>query len=127
MTLTYSTVVIITMNSNTVNGEPNKIKQWMDSNKLSLNLNKTKAMTFGNYKYNSELQIKIEGVQIENVIENKFLGVIIDNKLSWKAHIRHIRTKVSKTLAIINKAKQFLHQNALRTLYCYPTSPIVSK
>lgn len=39
-------------------------------------------MTFGNYKNNSELQIKIEGVQIENATENKFLGLIIDNNTS---------------------------------------------
>lgn len=39
-------------------------------------------MTFGNYKNNSELQIKIEGVQIENATENTFLGLIIDNNTS---------------------------------------------
>lgn len=45
-------------------------------------------------------------------------GVNPTNRVIFKAHIRHIRTKVSKTLAIINKAKQFLDQHALRTLYC---------
>lgn len=34
---------------NTVNEELNKLKKWMDNNKLSLNRNKTKAMMFGTY------------------------------------------------------------------------------
>lgn len=37
----------------------------MDINKLSLNLNKTKVMMFGNYKENSELSINIDGAVIE--------------------------------------------------------------
>lgn len=36
--------------------------------------------------------------------ENKFLGVIIDDKLSWKSHINHVKTKMSKTIAILYKA-----------------------
>ena len=103
---------------NMVNEELNKLKKWMDTNKLSLNLNKTKAMMFGNSKTNPKLQIMIGGVHIENVDENKFLGVIIDRKLSWKAHVRHIKTKISKSLSIINKVKPFLDGNVLRTLYC---------
>lgn len=103
---------------NTVNEELNKLKKWMDNNKLSLNLNKTKAMIFGNSTTKSELQIMIEGVQIENVNENKFLGVIIDSKLSWIAHVRHIKTKISKSRSIINKVRLYLDENALRTLYC---------
>lgn len=86
-------------------------------NKLSLNLSKTKAMMFGNVESKSNPQIMIDGVQIETVNENTFLGVIIDNKLSWKAHIKHIKTKISKSLSIINKAKIYLDENALRTLY----------
>lgn len=60
----------------------------------------------------------IEGVQIENVNENKFLGVTIDSKLSWIAHVRHIKTKISKSLSIINKVRLYLDENALHTLYC---------
>lgn len=102
----------------TVNKELNTIKKWLDRNKLSLNIDKTKVMMFGNPTTHTDLAIFIEGRQIENVCENKFLGVIIDSKLTWKSHISHIKTKISKSLSVINKVKQCLDMNALRTLYC---------
>uniref|UniRef100_A0A3P9L4Z8 Reverse transcriptase domain-containing protein n=1 Tax=Oryzias latipes TaxID=8090 RepID=A0A3P9L4Z8_ORYLA len=100
-----------------VNTELNKIKLWMDYNKLSLNLNKTKVMFFGNYNANKELSIEINNVFIERVTEIKFLGVFIDDKLSWKPHIRHIQTKVSKSISIVNKSKHILGYNSRYLLY----------
>uniref|UniRef100_A0A8C6U0E0 Reverse transcriptase domain-containing protein n=2 Tax=Neogobius melanostomus TaxID=47308 RepID=A0A8C6U0E0_9GOBI len=91
-----------------INCELSKLKTWMDINKLSLNLNKTKVMFFGNYNGKPD-SVNIEGVVLDTVSEIKFLGVIIDSKLSWKPHIRHIQGKVSKSISIINKAKFFLN------------------
>ncbi len=64
-----------------------KLKLWFDVNKLSLNMNKTKLMLFGNCEINTQVQIIIDGVNIERVYEIKFLGVILDHKLCWKSHI----------------------------------------
>lgn len=111
---------------NTVNRELKIIKKWMDTNKLSLNINKTKVMMFGNCNKMSEQKISIDGIQIEIVSEIKFLGVIIDSKLSWKPHVRYIKTKISKSLSIINKAKLYLDENALRTLYCTLVLPYLT-
>lgn len=58
-----------------------KVKIWFDRNKQSLNLNKTKMMLFGYGKNNSQVQILIDGVQIERINEITFLGVIIDDQL----------------------------------------------
>lgn len=52
----------------------------MDNNKKSLNLSKTKAMIFGEYKVNDGIQIQVENEQIEIVKETKLLGQILDNK-----------------------------------------------
>ena len=46
-----------------------------------------------------------------------FLGVVIDNKLSWKAHISHICSKVSKSIAIIRILKFIFPKNVLKMLY----------
>ncbi len=56
-------------------------KLWFDVNKLSLNLNKTKYLIFGNHKINIQLWVIIDNVKIERVYDNKFLGVIIDHQL----------------------------------------------
>jgi len=56
----------------------------MKINKLSLNYLKTKAMLISNQKLNVEYAIKIRNYTIEQVNQIKYLGVIFDNKLSWK-------------------------------------------
>jgi hypothetical protein len=91
-----------------INEELYKLKLWFDWNKLSLNVSKTKFMFFGRFRLNTQLKIEIDGVAIEQVHKIKFLGVTIDDKLSWKPHITHVKYKVARSLAVINKAKQVL-------------------
>ena len=56
---------------------------------------------------------------ISRVKVTKFLGVIIDENLNWKEHIKLVSSKISKNIAIIYKAKQFFENSfVLRTLYC---------
>ena len=47
----------------------------------------------------------------------KYLGVIIDNKLTWIPHITHVKNKVSKGIGIMFKAKKILKKNTLINLY----------
>lgn len=110
----------------TINVELVRVKSWMDKNKLSLNLNKTKAMFFGKYKANSNIKLNIDGVEIEKVSEYKFLGVTIDEKLTWKPHIKHVQSKVSKSIAVINRVKHLLQNDALRILYCSMILPYLT-
>ena len=66
----------------TIEKELNRIKIWFDENKLTLNLSKTKFIIFGNRPTNTEKKLMINGIELERVSEIKFLGVLIDNKLS---------------------------------------------
>ena len=47
----------------------------------------------------------------------KFLGVLLDQHLSWKYHINHVAKKVSKTIGTISKAHFFLSSKSLLSLY----------
>ena len=49
--------------------------------------------------------------------KNKYLGVVIDNSLNWKEHIKSVSAKVSKAIDILRHAKAFLPQVTLKTLY----------
>ena len=62
-------------------------------------------------------ELQIEGKQIMEVHETKFLGVFIDNQLSWKPHIRYICTKVAKGIGVILKARKVFDHETLSTLY----------
>ena len=102
----------------TVGIEMKKLQSWFDTNKLTLNLSKTKYIIFGNRPTNTDKNLTINNIEIERVNEIKFLGVIIDNKLSWKPHIMYIKSKMSKSLAVLYKVKDFINQSSLYTLYC---------
>lgn len=46
-------------------------------------------------------QIKLNDRQIEYVQNNKFLGLIIDNKLNWKSHIQNLKTESMKRMNLL--------------------------
>ena len=58
---------------------------------------------------------------INNVIERqefiKFLGVLLDENLNWKEHIKYTENKIAKNLGLLYKARSFLERNALAALY----------
>ena len=47
----------------------------------------------------------------------KYLGLIIDNKLNWAAHIAHVKSKISKCVGILIKARLCLSRKCLLDLY----------
>ena len=102
-----------------INIELNKISNWFKLNKLSLNIDKTNFMIFKNKHSNKpdlNYKIEIDDKNIEKVEITKFLGVLIDNNLSWKAHTMHISKIVSKYNGIIRKIRPYLNKDSLLTL-----------
>ena len=84
------------------NFELNKLSEWFKSNKLSLNVDKTKFIIFGNkHILLNSSQLILDGKILEQVKETKFLGVVLDEKLNWSQHINHISLKISRGLGII--------------------------
>ena len=58
-----------------------------------------------------------ENIAVQQVEETKFLGVLLDQHLSWKYHINHVAKIVLKTIGIISKAVFFLSSKSLLFLY----------
>ena len=97
-----------------------KLTCWLQANKLSLNIKKTKFMVFRPRQKRLTLDnfaVKLCDTNIERVKEVVFLGVILDEHLSWKSHIAHLSSKVSRSIGIIHKSTFCLHKSALRMLY----------
>ncbi len=104
---------------NTANFEVNKISTWFKANKLSLNISKTNYIIFRT-KYKSIENcdgIKIDNIKLEQVYKTKFLGVIINQALSWDDHIHMIKQKIVKNTGIIYKIRKHLPQSVLISLY----------
>ena len=64
------------------------------------------------------MNFKISNEQpILRVSETMFLGVFLDDNLTWKPHISLLASKLSKSIGIIHKSRFFLSTQSLRTLY----------
>ena len=56
---------------------------------------------------------------------SKFLGIIIEDKLSWKDHVAYISNKISKGIGIMMKARKYFHQKILFNLYYISIYPYI--
>ena len=107
-----------------VNDELDLLSDWFKANRLSLNVKKTNYMMFGYKKVVCQCPItkinfciKINNVNITEVEYTKFLGVIIDKKLTWQRHVTYISNKIAKSLYVLNRLKHKLPSYALCSLY----------
>lgn len=66
----------------------------------------------------------LNDVEIERVHETKFLGVIADDKLCWKAHIKHVKQKLLKAISILYKTRNLLNTCCLYLLYFTSCKPL---
>lgn len=79
------------------------LNKWLKIKKLKLNVQKTKSMIISNKKHinYTELKIDIEGVDIERVNVFKYLGVHIDEKLTFRAHIDYVIKKIARKYGLL--------------------------
>ena len=90
------------------NLEINKIQNYMQANKLSLNLKKTNYMMFRNLKNTNKFELKIKDYTIEETKEIKFLGIKIPTDLKFASHYEHVIAKMKSGLAALNMVKKTL-------------------
>lgn len=107
-----------------LNSELEKIRLWISSNKLKLNVSKTHYILFQNRSLNSILSpVFFNNELIQQVKYTKFLGVIVDEHLNWKHHIDQTCIKLSKITGILYRVRHNLTKEAMVSIYftlCYP-------
>ncbi len=69
----------------------------------------------------TDLKLEIHGIPIKQYTETRFLGVIIDDKLNWDAHIRHLKRKLNYAIATLYRIEdcvpKHLHTDLYHTLF----------
>ena len=102
---------------NEVNRELKNVIQWLSSNKLTLNISKSKYMMVSNKRNHCSLNIEINDEKLEECDSYKYLGVHIDKNLNWKSHINYVAKKVSKACGALAKARHCVDIDTLKTIY----------
>ena len=102
-----------------VNRELRSVKKWLDANKLSLNIDKTNYIIFhsSSVKVPSDAVIKIGKKSIKRVKFVKFLGLLLDEHLSWKYHLSELSKKLARTCGMFFKIRNLLPLDVLICLY----------
>ena len=93
----------------TLNKELQSVLEWVASNKLVLNISKTKSIVFGTNHFLSarpQLNLVMNGVVVEQVEKTKLLGITLDYKLS--KHIDSMVVKMGRGLSITRRYSAFL-------------------
>ena len=106
----------------------NEVFNWFKVNRLSLNCAKSKIVCFGTVQQLvkcASLNVQCDGVKLEQVSSYKYLGVMIDSKLSFAENTEYIYTKVVKRTSVLGKSRYFLSQELSLYLYKQLILPLI--
>ena len=101
-----------------VNHEILQVEKWIKANLLSLNINKTVYLLFsGNIIFSRTPPLMIFNSMISRKNVTKFLGILIDEKLTWKPHVKCLLGKISRVAGIMSKIKNTMTTQSLKMIY----------
>ena len=87
--------------SKIMNNGMKQVNEWLKNNRLSLNVSKTNYMIMSGKGKNfneNDCELMIDNYTLKCVDRIHFLGLILDNKFTWKYHIDHIYKKYVEQL-----------------------------
>ena len=111
-----------------MNQERQVLADWFRTNKLSLNISKTKCMLFcrSSPPENEELILTMCNTIIQRMKCVQFLGLHIDENLDWHEHINKCKNKLTCACYVINTVNSYLPVFALKTIYYTLVNPYLT-
>jgi len=94
------------------------ISNWFKVNQLILNYNKTHYLQFNmKNSWDYDLKLNYQSNYIKSSSDTKLLGLIIDDFLSWKAHIDQMMSKLNTACFVIRMIQAIMSLETLRMAY----------
>ena len=102
-----------------MNHDLKSLQIWLRANKISLNAKKTQLIIFRSPKIHikKHLNFRICGQKLQPTTHLKYLGIILDEHLNWKAHINTLSSKLSRSIGLLSKIRHFVSYVSLHSLY----------
>jgi len=108
----------------------NNVSNWLTVNGLFLNPKKTEYVVFGTWqrliRSESNGPLCMEGKEVNQVKSFKYVGVLLDECLSFKDHINYVRSKVASRLGLLSRLRGCLSMEAANKIYLSTVLPILS-
>ena len=90
---------------------------------MSLNVAKTEFMIIGSRQrllvHNDHISIEIDGKAVEIINETKYLGLQIDEHLTWARHVQNISKKIASAIGALKRVRQFINTHTHTALKIY--------
>ena len=93
------------------------VSEWLIANCLTLNITKTYYIIFTTKDIPDNLQINVGQHILERQNSGKFLGVVLDDKLTFKEHLNTVIAKVSKLVGLLSNLKKIFPLDVIHRLY----------
>ena len=81
----------------------NLVSTWCSKWQMRLNVSKCELLCISNQRSPVRPAYYINNCHLQWASSVKYLGVVVDSKLSWNDHISHISSKASKTLNLLRR------------------------
>ena len=103
-----------------LNADLKIVTDWLKVNHITLKVSRSKFMLIGSSKRLGKvdsINFEVEEEFLNEVETFNYLGIKINNHLSWEDHVDHIRSKVNKKLGLLRHIKHLLPQYARIMFY----------
>ena len=102
-----------------VNKDLKSLYSWRCANRLSLNVDKTEFVIFQSRRQNprERITLKLNNKTIYESFKLKYLGLILDHQLNWKAQITELSKKLSRAVGLMYKIRHYCPDEVTRTIY----------
>ena len=98
-----------------INEDLQRLPEWLGDNNLVLNVSKTKCVLFTSQRHKERdciLNLNLLGKFISCETSFKYLGMVFDNFMTWKAHADHVCKKVASRVNILCCVRSFIAKEA---------------
>ena len=101
-----------------VNLDMKNLTDWLNANKISVNVQKTELVIFKHQrkKLDSEVNVKLNRRQLFLTDSVKYLGIKVDKNLNWKHHVSDIVIQLNRANALLFKIGNLVNVNTLKTI-----------
>lgn len=92
---------------------------WFQRNLLTINISKSNYIIFASKNKNIEnhTPLNINNISLNRVEKEKYLGLYLDSKLTWRPHIQKIKAKITSLMGMLRGIVRLLPLNVRHTIY----------
>ena len=79
------------------------VKNWLNENSLELAAHKTEAVLISRKRTGETAEFRVRKLKVMSQMSIKYIGIQIDDRLSFKLHVANVAKKASRTSGALSR------------------------